>query len=65
MAIVYHYTQSYDIQYVSLKSSTRRVNFQRECDKTAFPMTSSDVSLPTDDDYPGCDMCDCPHRHYW
>uniref|UniRef100_A0A3B4AB35 V-SNARE coiled-coil homology domain-containing protein n=1 Tax=Periophthalmus magnuspinnatus TaxID=409849 RepID=A0A3B4AB35_9GOBI len=18
-----------------------------------------------DDDYPGCDMCDYPHRHYW
>lgn len=19
----------------------------------------------TDDDHPGCDMCHCPHRHYW
>lgn len=21
--------------------------------------------LTADDDYPGCDMCDCPHCHYW
>lgn len=32
---------------------------------TAFLMSFFENPLTTDDDYPGCDMCDCPHRHYW
>lgn len=57
--------ENFVLSQICYTNSVSVVKLKRVTNFTASLMTFSANPLTTDDDYPGCDMRDCPHRHYW